>query len=67
MRTTMYLHSSKEDNQDIGEKLGLTGKALHNFKYALYEVEFDVEVDGENGNVEILAVNGFKLEKPSEN
>jgi len=54
----MYLHSSKDSNNELGEKLGLSEKAMEVFKYALYEVEFDVEIDEENGEVTILAVNG---------
>ena len=47
----MYLHSSKESNTDtfIEEFLGgdydKYNEVPDNFRYALYEVEFDVEVD----------------------
>ena len=47
----MYLHSSKESNADtfIEEFLGgdydKYNEVPDNFRYALYEVEFDVEVD----------------------
>lgn len=58
----MYLHSDKEDNWDIGEEIGLSEEAIsEEFKYALYEVEVDVEVDMETGKTKILAVDGVKL------
>ena len=59
--TKMYLHSSKEGNYDDGVELGLHGKALDNFAYALYEVEFDVEIDEKTGDCRIVSVDGRKL------
>ena len=62
----MYLHSSKEGNiQYITEELEieLSEEALHNFMYALYEVEFDVELDTDTGDVRILKVNGRELKE----
>jgi len=61
MKTKMYLHSDKSSNYELGEELGLTGKALTNFGYALYEVEFEVEINEESGAVNILTVDGRKL------
>jgi len=60
IKTKLYLHSSKESMWDEGEELGLTEQQLDNFKYALYTVEFEVEVL-EDGNVKILKVNGMEL------
>lgn len=57
----MYLHGSKEDNWDKGEEIGLSEKALDKFKYALYEVEFEIEVNEETGESTILKVNGREL------
>lgn len=57
MKHTMYLHGSKESNHEEGEGIGLTGMALDNFRYALYEVKFEVEINEQNGDVEILKVN----------
>lgn len=51
----MYLHSDKDNNYDKGEELGLSDKAMQNFKYALYEVECDVELDTVTGKTRILA------------
>jgi hypothetical protein len=51
----MYLHGSKETNWDIGQENGLEGEALSNFMYALYEVEFEVEVDMKTGDSKILS------------
>ena len=59
---TIYLHSSKEQNLDLGEDLGLEGDALKNFMYALYEVEAIVDVAAD-GSVTIDKVNGRMLEK----
>ncbi len=62
MKTKMYLHSSKKANSEQGAELELTGAALEVFRHALYEVEFDVDVNEETGDVTILAVNNHKLE-----
>lgn len=51
----MYLHSSKDSNYEKAEELGLSEEATQKFKYALYEVEFDVEVDMETGDTKILS------------
>ncbi len=61
MITKMYLHSNKEGNLGLGMDLELSGNALNNFMYALYEVEFEVDVDEVTGEVDILKVNGRKL------
>lgn len=61
MKTKMYLHGNKESNYDKGEELGLTGEALSNFCYALYEVEFEVEVDEATGDTKIISVDGKTL------
>lgn len=66
IRMKRYLHSSKDSNccdlEDVAEKLGITisDKALHNFCYALYEVEFELEVDTETGEYTILSVKDGK-------
>ena len=65
----MYLHSDKESNSDKFIEEFLDGdydrydEIPENFSYALYEVEFDVEVDTETGDTKILKVNGKKLEE----
>lgn len=61
MRTKMYLHSSKDSNNEIGEELGLSEKAMEGFKYALYDVEFEVDVNEDDGEVTILKVDGKAL------
>jgi hypothetical protein len=53
MKHSMYLHSDKGANAYEGEELGLTGEALDNFMYALYEIEFQVDVNMETGVVTI--------------
>lgn len=55
----MYHHSNKEENWDTGEELGMDERTIRDaFAYALSEVEFDVLVDTETGETEILAVDG---------
>jgi len=61
MKTKIYVKANKENNMIDGINLGLTGSALNNFMYALHEVEFDVEVNEETGNVTILKVNDKEL------
>jgi hypothetical protein len=57
MKHKMYLHSDKGANAYEGEEeLGLSGQALENFMYALYEVEFDVDINEETGEVTIERV-----------
>ena len=63
----MYLHSSKEENTDKFLEEFLDGdydrmdEVPDEFRYALYEVEFDVEVDIKTGETEIILVNGKRL------
>jgi len=61
-----YLHGSKSSNHSKADELGIPeeGSVRDKFIYALYEVEFDMEVDMETGETWILGVNGVKLEKP---
>lgn len=67
MKTKMYLHSDKQSNLERGERLGLKGKALDNFAYALYEVEFEVEVNEETGEATILTCDGKTRQQLREN
>ena len=55
MKVTRHLHSDKESNYDTAEGLGLSEEAQKEFAYALYEVEFDLEVN-EDGTYKILKV-----------
>lgn len=63
----MYLHSNKETNSDIFIENFLENDDTRyneipkNFLYALYEVEFEVEVNTETGDITILKVNGKSL------
>ena len=58
VKTTAYLHSSKEVMGDLGKKIGLEGEALNDFRYALYEVKLELEVDTDTGEYVILEVSG---------
>lgn len=51
----MYLHSNKESNYETGKELGLSDEAMDKFRYALYEVELEVEVDMETGISKIIS------------
>lgn len=62
MRTTLYVHRSKEANAGLAERLGITGAAERQFLHALSEVAVSVEVDVTTGLVEIVEVNGRKVE-----
>lgn len=62
MRTTIYLHSSKESNYEHGERLGLKGEALNMFMYGCYEVAVEVEVNESTGETEIISVDGRRVE-----
>lgn len=55
MKVSRYLHSDKESNLDTAEGLGLDEKAQDEFMYALYEVEFQLEVN-KDGSYKILKV-----------
>jgi hypothetical protein len=58
----MYAHTSRENNYYLSLGIDFASKeAKNNFQYALYEVEFDVEVDLNTGDTEIIAVDGHKL------
>ncbi len=65
IKTKMYLHSEKDTNYGDGGELGLQDKALDSFKYALYEVEFDVEINEETGHATIVKLNGRDVERPT--
>jgi hypothetical protein len=54
IRIDGYVHSDKETMQDLGERAGLTGEALKQFRYALYEVKVPMLVDTETGEYEIV-------------
>ncbi len=57
----MYLHGDKDSNWQIGEDIGLSEEAIReNFKYALYEVELDVEVH-KDGNIKVIAFDGIRI------
>lgn len=60
IKTKMYLHGDKDSAWEIGKKLKLKGEALKNFMYALYEVEFLLEVDTKTGEYKILKVKEIK-------
>jgi len=66
-RYKAWLHSSKDDAYEYNKSqvLGMDEEsdAFDNFRYSLYEVEFDMEVDTTTGETKILAVDGIRLEQ----
>lgn len=50
---SVYLHGDKDNNCDVGQKLGLTGEALSRFMYTLHEVEVILQVC-EDGSSDII-------------
>lgn len=64
MTATIYLHSTKESNRDVGQELGLTGEALNGFMYACYEVKLTLEVDEVTGDSVITHVDDRKVDPP---
>lgn len=61
MKITAYLHSNMKEIEDLGIANGLTGEALEHFKYALFEVRFELKVDKETGEAVIVSVDGAKV------
>jgi hypothetical protein len=56
VKTTIYVHGDEESNWEKGEQLGLSEDAIkENFKYALYEVGFVLDVN-EDGTYKILSL-----------
>lgn len=51
-----YLHSSKESMRELAQESGLSDEAQDEFRYALYEVEFELEVEPD-GSYNILRVD----------
>jgi hypothetical protein len=58
VKKTVYLHSDKESMGDVADDVGLVGNAYENFRYALYEVELELEIDTITGKYKILNVKG---------
>ena len=66
MKTTVYLHGSKDTMWELGEKLGLSEEAVQKFKWACCEVKIELEVNPETGDAEIVAVDGRELKPKGE-
>lgn len=62
MRAKITTFSDPEKNRQLGIDLGLRGRKLDQFTYALHEVDFDVKVDAD-GDVEVIRVNKFPISK----
>ena len=57
----LYLHSDKDSNWEDGQRMGLDDEAIADqFKYALYEVEFEVAVDMDTGEYQIISVTDLR-------
>lgn len=59
--TKLYLHSDKESSYDVGRRAGLSKEAANEFKYAGYEIGFDIVIN-EDGSSYATHVGGIQLE-----
>lgn len=65
LRIVLYVHASKEQAYAAGQRAGLTGFALDNFKYAGTEFALTFEVNPVNGDATLIAVDERSLmDKP---
>ena len=62
VRAHVTLTADKYVMFTIGEKLGLTGAALENFKWACCDVHLALSVERLTGVTTIIAVDGRKVE-----
>ena len=61
MRITSYIHGDKETEYDDAIEAGLSEAAASKFRYSLYEVVIEQEVDEITGKSSIVSVNGCPL------
>lgn len=64
IKTSLYVHTSKESMGEKGEELGLKDKALDEFAYTGYEIKFEIEVNTKTGDAHALSINGIDLLEP---
>ena len=57
MEAVLYVHSFKENNYDLGVKLGLKNDALNFFLFACNEVKLTLDVNEETGKAVIVKVD----------
>ena len=57
VKKTVYMHSSKEEMGDLGDELGMSDKAMDEFRYALYEVAINLEINTDTGGYKILGAS----------
>jgi hypothetical protein len=61
-RFRLYASADKETAYYIGrDKVGLEGDALSRFSRWGDEIEFEVDIDTETGDVKLVSVNGHKI------
>lgn len=51
----IYLHSDKDSNYEIADKIGLSNKASDNFRYCCSEIAIKLEIN-EDGTYKILGL-----------
>lgn len=61
IKTKFYSHTAKDSNFETAERLGLSDEAIDNFKYAGYEIVFEVEIDEKTGDCWATSINGRAL------
>jgi hypothetical protein len=67
IKKTLYLHSDKGNMHYIGDEIGLSNTALSKFIYALFEVDFDLEIERATGEYKIVEIReGIQVFKPVE-
>jgi hypothetical protein len=64
INTKFYVHGSKESNWDMASELGkdTDEQFMENFRFAGYEVEFDVEIT-DQGEVFATHINGVRISR----
>jgi hypothetical protein len=63
MVATLYVHGSREHAYDVGQKLGLTGKALELFSFAACEIKLTLNVNETTGEAWVTHMNDRRVEE----
>lgn len=72
IQTTIWLHSERDSNRELGEQIGLQDEAaLRNFERACYEIGLTVEVNPDTGETWLIGIEDdaaiADLDQPAEN
>lgn len=58
LKGELFLHADKEQNWELGTRLGLTGEALRAFCFACTELKVEFLANRQTGMIIILAIDG---------